>query len=619
MGQANKFPTLVCGNPRIKPASFTRFVFPFAYKQMEPDNMTGLFFSDQMPEFNEFGEKRDAGRAILGRKKYFTPEISKVLFENAKWLEINSSLSETSEHGSDGTVKEWNDTWWADGVDFNCIKKTITVCMLPPRLVLFEWSEDNSSKQSKNSHPNNIFQTGFLLVDLYFKEKDKNDYNTLPGLDELLQINELFRHFDCPFPEHKEKFLKLTEKSLAEYLKPKPLKNGNGIKNSDNGEEQANAPTSAETLDNLNATINSDVCYFDFWATLLTYPVCIDNKIYRLVPKDLPQQAARFFMEGTGEASEYFVYADNRAYVWSAAIIEGSVKPLQRALRTSDWQAHEFGHWVKFLNVDFPDHDGSPSKTHNSISEFEKKWAEERTYHRWESLGTWYGFNYHSGVMLGSPLNNPPKDPPLWRHFRQHYFDIAILLFYIRITLFRFSRVLTETYMNYGFSEMENKKNQTEKTEAFEKLREKFLKFIVFYQFPLLSNQQQPIEMYELARKQFDVDKLFEEVKEEIDNMHEFLELTAARELSKTSIKLSKTGIKLANVANIIGWFGISFAISSVFLSLIAINYPELSELLGYPESNIIAFCVAFIFLIFIGTYFFFREKFNLFKDKNHE
>ncbi|MGH8613413.1 MAG: hypothetical protein ACREYF_15710 [Gammaproteobacteria bacterium] len=62
---------------------------------------------------------------------------------------------------------------------------------------------------------------------------------------------------------------------------------------------------------------------------------------------------------------------------------------------------------------------------------FEREWAKERTYRRWEEWGSYYGFNYHSGAMLGPPETNPP----FWRHFAEVYFDQVLLLLYLRVSL----------------------------------------------------------------------------------------------------------------------------------------------------------------------------------------
>lgn len=75
-----------CGNPEtagtpeienIPAATFSRFVFPFAYH---------LEKSNEQPQ-SLFYRKND-GSSHPHRKKYLTTETALVLFERAKWFEI---------------------------------------------------------------------------------------------------------------------------------------------------------------------------------------------------------------------------------------------------------------------------------------------------------------------------------------------------------------------------------------------------------------------------------------------------------------------------------------------------------------------------------------------------
>jgi len=173
------------------------------------------------------------------------------------------------------------------------------------------------------------------------------------------------------------------------------------------------------------------------------------------------------------------------------------------------------------LNVDYPK--STPTETHKGITKFEQQRVEERTYHRWEEDGTFYGFNYHCGAMLGPPLNEP-DGPPLWKHFGDMYFDQILLLLYLRVGSFRFSRRLSrisaeaQDSMTLGNS---NTDNGFEKwRDDFQRLRWSFALFTNLYEFPLLSNQQQSIEMYELARKHMDVEEFFRKIQEEIRGMN---------------------------------------------------------------------------------------------------
>jgi hypothetical protein len=66
-------------------------------------------------------------------------------------------------------------------------------------LVLFECPdelEDNPARSEED-----LLRTGFLLVEIYFPEAAQD---SRPNLDDLLEVNELFRYWQSPFPNHAE-------------------------------------------------------------------------------------------------------------------------------------------------------------------------------------------------------------------------------------------------------------------------------------------------------------------------------------------------------------------------------------------------------------------------------
>jgi hypothetical protein len=230
---------------------------------------------------------------------------------------------------------------------------------------------------------------------------------------------------------------------------------------------------------------------------------------------------ARDWIGGEAEASKdenrgWIVYADNRAFVWTCALLEKSGETLRETFNEGELRASNFGHWIKLLNMDRPG--SQPQETHRSM-EFERTWAEEHTYKRWEEWGTFYGFSYHSGAMIGPPLNEP-HGPPLWKHFGQMYFDQMLLLLYLRVSLFRSSTKLNKISRKARDQGREAGLEQWRK--EFQALRWDFALFTNLYQFSLLSNQQQGLEIYSLARQAMDVDELFEEVQKEIHSSHEY-------------------------------------------------------------------------------------------------
>ncbi len=221
---------------------------------------------------------------------------------------------------------------------------------------------------------------------------------------------------------------------------------------------------------------------------------------------------------------------------------------LRKCYGRSDSRAHEFGHWIKLLNVDFP---ADTAASTNNSRQFERDWAKERTYGRWEEWGTFYGFSYHSGAMLGPP----DKKLPLWRHFGQMYFDQTLLLLYLRVAIFRFSNELS-TISSEARDPM-GKNAQEQWLTDFQKLHWSFALFTNLYQFPLLSNQQQAIEMYSLARRCMDVDDLFKEVKAEIENCHDYLVVQETTQLTRRTTFLS-----------VLAAFGLTLALTIGFFSM---------------------------------------------------
>jgi len=191
----------------------------------------------------------------------------------------------------------------------------------------------------------------------------------------------------------------------------------------------------------------------------------------------------------------------------------------------------DIGFWVQLLNAD-------KSGGHAS-TRFEREWIAERTYTRWLHYGTAYGFTDHSMAMLSTPCT----EPPTWRHFGQMYFDQLLLMLYVRSSIFRFSRRLSEISIagrkadaHADFSALIGVR------EEFSKLRRQFDWFTNLYRFPLLSTQQQAIEMFNKLAKGLDIEEIYKEVESEVDGTHEVLELEAAQRFARIATLLGLLG-----------------------------------------------------------------------------
>lgn len=535
---------IICGNPAEKPASYTRFILPFAYQLEQHPKKEGrrFYYHAHQPE------------DLMWRKRYMTYETADVIFNRARWFKLCGM-------DSDLEVK----VQFKDG-------NSSTICITPPALVLFEWPEKPDKRKKWDRDEPDILHIGFLIVELYFKGPPEGA--STPTLDNLLQINELFRYWQRPYGGHEgkvdEKTGKYEDGDYKILLREFPWRIGEtkGIGSQD---------------DPLKL-------YLERWAGLLEVPILDNGNLWNLFPEGWGK-GARDYASGKGEGSTgWIVYDDTRTFVWTCAIMEKGGDALRYYFRRPDARASEFGHWIKLLNVDPPGKD--LQDTHKS-THFEGKWAIERTYERWEERvdftswtrwGTFYGFNYHAGAMLSHPLENPR----LWKHFGQMYFDQTLLLLYLRVVLFRFSRGLNiisakarNKASGYG------KKGREEWLDDFQGLRWQFALFTNLYQFPLLSNQQQGIEMYTLARKGLDVDELFREVQTEIHSSHDYLAIEEQQELSRSMTRLT-----------VVATIGLILVLAMSFWGMNIIA-SQMVDLTGLGEWRLLGISI-FISLIFL-------------------
>jgi len=528
----DKYTVKTDGTEKIKnPASFTRFIFPFAYKLNQTDGQEddGLFYEEQKHEGLD-------QKILLQRKKYFTRETATCLYRRARWFQIPDKL--------------WTKKATALGKEGVTVRNSLSGCeykirMSPPSLVLFEWEGTQKTRDNKFEE---ILHTGFLICEVWFPEgryvfsSPKTGANHII-FDDLLDLNELFRSFDYPnYQEHWNRFLRAFENLPSSYnSKTRTIKEI--LAKRDPGQNHE-----PEALEKAKA-------YFLRWANLLRIPVKTgDNEYFQLVSDQDVEKALNFLSSGSdaeGDEDSFLIYSDYRAFVWSLALLEEGGTSLGKAFKTSNMEPDAFGHWIRFLNVDPPERNG-PEATGKIVSGFERQWARERTYQRWKHFGAWYGFNYHAGVAVMSPMEGKKTRSAYPGHFREIYFDIILLLLYLRISLFRFSNALATTISH-----------QKERLrEIFKDLRDVFNKFTILYQFPLLSNQQQAIEMYCLARKHFDIDSFYNEIKTEIDNTHEYQEMVKTTELGK--------------IANLIAKYGLVFAVTGIVASLFGMDTENL-------------------------------------------
>jgi hypothetical protein len=193
----------------------------------------------------------------------------------------------------------------------------------------------------------------------------------------------------------------------------------------------------------------------------------------------------------------------------------------------------------------------------SSPSAFEREWLRERTYLRWAHFGSLYGFTVHSGAAVLPPS----RDLELWRHFRENYFDQTLLLLYARTGLFRFSRWLADVS---GKARGREPDDREPLLEDLTQVRQSLTLFSNLYLYPLLSNHQQSLEMYTLARRVMDLEELTGELRQQIEGSHDLVEMQADREEAEAA----RSQISLTERLNVVAAVGLVFSVATSFLGM---------------------------------------------------
>ena len=505
---------VVCGNPdeSTRGATFSRFVLPFGYR-----------LETVAPKAGEpvYEPVLHDGEGWAERVAYFSHEIAWVLYGRARWFQVAPEV--------------WGRQGFALG---DTPGRRVTAIIRPPRVVLFECPDCDRAGKSPERDGGDSLQVGMLVVDLHFEE-DGADFV------DLLRVNELFRYHDRPFIGHEKAYTKLFGECFGGWFRSRCV----------------------------DRSTPADL-YAELWEQWLSFPIRHGERCWRLFPEAWKKAATdrrgnlhRLAQAGGKAASlaggfhrmlesgpGWNVYADNRALVWTAAVLDGGFSALGRLCPEDPANPVANGCWTKLLNVD-----GAWTDDYDKLADqtaFENAWTRERTYTRWAHFGSVYGFCYHSGAAMLPPSD----DPPLVRYFSGMYFDMVLLLFYVRVVLFRFSHQLAK--VSATIREAGGEKARWR--DKFQEIREDFTLFTNLYQFPLLSNQQQAIEMYDCARRAMDLDDLFEEVQEEINVSHECLMQDESHKLGVRATLLAVVGTVGMVVGTATGILGMSVLVSDV-------------------------------------------------------
>lgn len=551
-----------------KPGCFSQFILPIAFSpELTTEPMAKLYFQrlgfDEANIEDDLAERqRKDAELIYERRRYFTEETGNMLYQHAAWFELRGCSANTG-------------TFSFLALSTN---RQVTMQWCRPRLVLFNWNTARDlalmrrpsidDVPNPRKHSSNPLLNGFLIMELHPISR-----LTVP---ELMEFNETFRHLQVPFKSilnpSEGYFKKELEKRYEHLLKrgfPWP---GTAKAEGDDPDHHAES-----------------MLTWRKWLDLLEFPVLDDqdgkSRYLRLMPREWIEHADEVITHRSWAGPEHALKAaEPKVMVWSTAVMDESAQRSREKLldakegnerRGSEPKSRpamfrapratssstspsanarvgrrqvnvRAGDWIAFLNVD-PVQGGSSHKSLMNASGFEMDWAERDsiTYQRWAHWGSLYGFTGHSGCAFLPAL----EEPPFWRQWRTLYRDQGLFLLYERATLFRLSRSISsitqERISAKAGSESEAQRADKAFEEDFGALRRHFVSFANLYQFPLLSTEQQSLEMYQAQRQALDIDPLYSEVQSQIDNAHAYASLDSQKKATDLTTVITVLGIPL--------------------------------------------------------------------------
>jgi len=574
----------ILGSPNIDddPASFTQFIVPISYAPSTvSENESAvcferLCFEHQNGDISSKRKKFLNREMVSERRRYFTEETGNMLYQHAAWFEL-------SEHDE----KSAGFLLWCRSTG-----RYIEIGFSAPRLIMFNWNAALQEHRVLHIHENTLFN-GFLILELYPRQK--------ATLSELMELNETFRHLQTPFTEYYKKEQADRYHDLVQKGCPWP-----SAETADNTDSRPRAEGKGEYRTSSGKRFYANAqewLTWGKWIDLLSIPVAGSTgsdkrNLFSIMPDDWLQNAADISRQKRWAVENHaFKPADPKAFIWSCATLSeddqkkrrkllipdptGS-QPAQEACSVGMDPTVEAGDWIKFLNIDLPGCTGKLGRSNAAMlasSEYEKNWVSDpsRTYQRWAHYGTLYGFTSHSGCSI-LPYG---KDPPFWRQWRTLYRDQALFLLYERATLFRFSRAissLTQERLDTNHQSTEGRYAERLFRKRFSRLRQKFVYFANLYQFPLLSTEQQGLEMYKAQRESLDVDPLYREVQSQIDTAHAHAALVSQEKAVELTTRITVLGIPLLLASLIASILGMDVAIHHEALLEIANKFvsPEI-------------------------------------------
>jgi hypothetical protein len=254
--------------------------------------------------------------------------------------------------------------------------------------------------------------------------------------------------------------------------------------------------------------------------------------------------------------------------------VEYSRMPLLAYLAMDDVRALTRADFVRLGLVTAPGaSDALPYSAHY-VRDFESRycydqfWNEERS----GGPGTRFMCCGHAFVMVGD-ANDPffiDREAGLLGQFRHQYFLLFLIPHFHKAALLMLSDRMVHALNRLDIQDAESVKRFK---RIIRQLLEIFLRFTHRYWFHEVSDQPQAKELYRMTASYLGADRLYDEIRNEIDDMSSYLESDTLRRQANTVVRLT-----------VVTAFGLIGTVATGFLgmNLIALAEASMLEKIGY-------------------------------------
>jgi Mg2+ and Co2+ transporter CorA len=201
--------------------------------------------------------------------------------------------------------------------------------------------------------------------------------------------------------------------------------------------------------------------------------------------------------------------------------------------RGSEYKYESSGKWYSLIYVDGSVSGGIANKS------MQKELIKAATYERWAEYGTLYGISRYSLVCItdrGDFGYNIIRN-----HMQRVYYQMAIILLAQRASILKFSGDVSE--ISGRIERMKGKIEQREFREIAEEvknLHSSFIHFVNRLWFIEVTPQEQGIEMYNMAMKNMGLKEQLNELRHEIEQLYNFIDMQYEKEINRRFAVLDK-------------------------------------------------------------------------------